>query len=71
MQPDPRDLLTSLADALNACEAAGLRPRMKHGPLIVTTAGFVLPPLNGSKWTAAFPSVTEPDSETDLDDLDD
>jgi hypothetical protein len=66
-QPDPRGVLSALADALNACEDAGLKPKLKHGPLIITTAGFVLPPLDGGRWTAAFPSQTEPEGTPDED----
>jgi hypothetical protein len=67
---EPRMLLIRLADALNACEAAGLRPKLRHGGMIATRAGFVLPPLDHGRWTTAFPSAAEPDGEPDHDEED-
>jgi hypothetical protein len=41
-QPDHGALLTAVADALTACEAAGLSVKLKHG-VVVTSGGYVLP----------------------------
>lgn len=61
-QPDPRILLAALASVLNACEEAGMRPKLRHGGIIATRAGWVLPPLDGSRWTTAYPSAAEPEA---------
>lgn len=37
-----RLLLHDLAAALNACERAGLNPKLKHG-IVFSDAGYVLP----------------------------
>ncbi|MFJ5532462.1 hypothetical protein [Streptomyces sp. NPDC093261] len=42
-------LLADLAAALDACQDAGLRPRLKHGA-VYTHFGYVLPPLKGGRW---------------------
>ncbi len=46
---DPVVLLSALAYMLNACEKAGIRPKMKHG-IIYTDAGYVLPVKD--RWAA-------------------
>ncbi len=46
---DVRALLDALAAALNACDRAGLRVKLKHG-IVFTTAGYVLP--TGDEWAA-------------------
>ena len=35
-------LLSVLADALNACERAGLKPKLRHGGVIETRGGYVV-----------------------------
>lgn len=65
-QPDPHDLLRRLADALNDCEDAGLKIKLRHGPVIMTPAGYVL--RFGRAWRTGFPL---PDTGPDRDDLDD
>jgi hypothetical protein len=35
-------LLSLLADALNACERDGLKPKLRHGGVIETRGGFVV-----------------------------
>ena len=50
-------LLTSLADAMNACSDAGLDVRLRHGVVLAagkTGGGYVLPlPAgDGDRWTA-------------------
>jgi hypothetical protein len=44
-----RLLLKNLADALNACDRAGLRPRLKHG-IVFTDVGYVL--VIKDRWAA-------------------
>lgn len=62
-------LLTAVADALNACEAAGLKPRLRRD-VVFTNAGWVLPPLGADLWAARFPSCPGPEPG-DPDDPDD
>lgn len=49
-QPDAERLLGALADALNACEAAGIEVKPKHGA-VITRYGYVLPVGDG-QWGA-------------------
>ena len=70
MQPDRRTLLTAVADALNACEDAGLRVRLRRD-VVFTGAGWVLPPLEGGRWVARFPSMDHGLAPADPDDPDD
>jgi hypothetical protein len=46
----PARLLAALATALNACDKAGLRVRLRHG-IVMTSHGYVLQVKNG-KWAA-------------------
>ena len=48
--PDAEELLTAVARALNACDAAGYEVRLKHGA-VMTRVGYVLP-LGDGKWCA-------------------
>jgi hypothetical protein len=51
---DPDRLLGQVADALNACERAGVTIRLAHGS-VVTGHGYVLAvgePRLGSRWQA-------------------
>lgn len=48
--PDAEELLTAVARALNACDAAGYEVKLKHGA-VMTRVGYVLP-LGGGKWAA-------------------
>lgn len=41
-EPDIQVLLTAVADALNACEAAGVTVKLAHGA-VLTPVGYVLP----------------------------
>ena len=50
MPHDPATLLASVAEALNACEAAGITVRLKHGA-VITRNGYVLPVGDG-QWGA-------------------
>ena len=52
----PAALLDQLADALNACETAGLRVRLRHGA-VYTRHGYVLPTSDG--WGARTLLYTE------------
>jgi hypothetical protein len=49
-QPDASALLAAVADALNACEAAGIAVKLKHG-IVSTRNGYVLPVGDG-QWGA-------------------
>jgi hypothetical protein len=49
-QPDPAALLGAVAEALNACEAAGITVKLKHG-IVSTRNGYVLP-LGDGRWGA-------------------
>lgn len=40
--PEAAHLLSLLADALNACERAGLKPKLRHGPMVETKGGVVV-----------------------------
>ena len=42
-------LLQAVADALNACEKAGIPAKLRHG-IVMTHAGYVLPGARG--WVA-------------------
>lgn len=48
-RPDPAALLGGVAEALTACEQAGIRVKLKHG-VVYTPAGYVLPAADG--WVA-------------------
>ena len=48
--PDTEALLSAVADALTACEAAGITVKLKHGA-VMTPLGYVLP-LGDGKWGA-------------------
>ena len=48
--PDAEVLLTAVAAALNACDAAGYEVKLKHGA-VMTRVGYVLP-LGDGKWCA-------------------
>jgi len=53
-QTDPARLLGEVADALNACERAGIMVRLAHGT-VVTGHGYVLAvgdPRLGARWQA-------------------
>lgn len=45
-QPDAAKLLGAVADALTACQQAGLKVKLKHGA-VYTRAGYVLPARDG------------------------
>jgi hypothetical protein len=64
---DARRLLRQVAAALNACEAAGIRVRLKHGA-VITREGYVLP-LGDGRWAARTLIYTEftPPLGDDLD----
>jgi hypothetical protein len=56
-EPDAAALLSSVADALTACEAAGIAVRLKHGA-VMTPLGYVLP-LGDGRWAARTLAWTE------------
>jgi hypothetical protein len=56
-KPDPAALLTAAADALTACEQAGLRLRLRHGGIIETRGGYVV--RIGREWMARTAAWTE------------
>ena len=57
---DVQRLLTCLADALNACEAAGHSVRLAHGA-VLTPVGYVLPvyPDAGERFAVRTMALTE------------
>lgn len=63
---DAHALLTGVAAALNACDEAGLRVKLKHG-IVFTRAGYVLPVGDG--WAARTLAYT-PFGQQDADDED-
>lgn len=68
-QPDAAALLRSVADALNACESAGITVRLKHGA-VMTRNGYVLP-LGDGQWgarTLAYSPFSPADDPEGLDD---
>jgi hypothetical protein len=69
---DPGRLLGQVADALNACERAGLVVQLAHGT-VVTGHGYVLPvgdPRLGARWQARtlLPAPGSSDEEADRGD---
>lgn len=48
-QPDAAVLLGAVADALTACQEAGITVKLKHGA-VYTPVGYVLPASDG--WVA-------------------
>lgn len=62
----PSGFLGNLAAALNACEAAGITVRLKHGA-VYTRYGYVLP-LTDGRWAARtllYTEFTPPDDGDD------
>ena len=55
--PDAAALLSLVASALSACEAAGITVKLKHGA-VITPLGYVLP-LGDGKWAARTLTWTE------------
>jgi hypothetical protein len=55
-RPDAEALLGAVADALNACQSAGMDVKLKHGA-VMTQLGYVLPIGNG--WAARTRAYTE------------
>jgi hypothetical protein len=67
VRPDAEALLGAVADALNACQAVGIEPKLKHGA-VMTPFGYVLPIGNG--WgvrTRAYTEFTPPPGDDDDD----
>lgn len=67
-QPDPAALLVQVAEALNACEAAGVTVKLKHG-IVSTRNGYVLP-VGDHEWgarTLAYSPFGVPDAADDMD----
>lgn len=59
-------LLACLADALNACEDAGITVKLKHGA-VITRFGYVLP-VGDARWgarTLAYSPFGIPGTEGD------
>ena len=64
-QPDAEGLLGAVADALNACQAAGIDVKLKHGA-VMTQLGYVLPIGNGwAARTRAYTEFTPPPGDDD------
>jgi len=57
---DAHRLLTALADALNACEAAGYPLKLAHG-CVLTGVGYILPVFDqpGERYTVRTMALTE------------
>ena len=55
MRPDAERLLGAVADALNACQSAGIDVKLKHGA-VITPYGYVLP---ADRWVARTRTYTE------------
>jgi hypothetical protein len=66
-QPDAARLLASVADALTACEQAGITVRFKHGA-VWTEHGYVFQ-VGEKKWAPRTRAYTEfsPQEESDDD----
>ena len=65
-RPPARRLLTAVADALNACEQAGISVKLRHG-IVDTCAGYVMP-LAGDRWATRTRRYTEFTPADDGDD---
>ena len=67
----PASLLAAVADALNACEQAGMRMRLGRGAAWCYH-GVVLPPVKKRPWEARTfggpPEDAPPEAPDDLDD---
>lgn len=64
--PSAASALSAVAAILNACEAAGIPVRLRHG-VVQTREGYVLP-LAGGRWTArtlAYDPLSPADDEDD------
>lgn len=60
-------LLKELADALNACDEAGLKVRLRHG-VIMSRGGYVLP--TDKEWVArslVYMGFDPPEDDDDMD----
>jgi hypothetical protein len=55
-RPDAESLLGAVAEALTACEAAGIAVKLKHG-IVTSREGYVLPV--GDQWVARTRAYTE------------
>ena len=66
--PDAHTLLSSVAEALNACEVAGITVKLKHGA-VMTPLGYVLP-LGDGEWAARTLTWTEFSAQAPGDDED-
>ena len=66
--PDTAALLSSVAAALTACEAAGITVKLKHGA-VMTPLGYVLP-LGDGTWGARTLTWTEFSVQAGSDDED-
>lgn len=57
---DAHRLLSCLADALNACETAGITVRLAHGA-VLTPVGYILPvyPEAGERFAVRTMALTE------------
>jgi hypothetical protein len=66
-------LLTAVADALNACDKAGILVQLAHGAAI-TNEGYVLAvgdgnvPMMGNRWVARTRALTPFSDQADDDD---
>ena len=71
MAKNPGKLLAAVADALNACERAGIKVRLRHGA-VITHWGVVVPPeRKGQAWEArAFSALPQSPAESEAGDDD-
>lgn len=67
-QPDAAALLGAVADALNACEAAGVAVKLKNGA-VMTRWGYVLP-LGDGRWGARTLAYSLFSAADDADEMD-
>jgi hypothetical protein len=67
-QPDAPALLGAVADALTACEQAGIAVKLKHGA-VYTRFGFVLE-VGDARWearTLAYSPFGTPETDDEMD----
>jgi hypothetical protein len=67
-QPDPAALLAQVAEALNACEDAGVTVKLKHGA-VMTRNGYVLQVGDG-QWGARTRAYSPFGVPADADEMD-
>lgn len=68
-QPDAAALLAAVAEALAACEQAGISVKLRHGA-VYTRNGYVLP-LGDGQWGARTLAYSPFGPDVDADEMDD